>query len=137
MQVEQMISTHPSVRGNLSQPLVRCIEECYDCALVCTSCADACLAEPSVAELRQCIRLNLDCADVCIATGALASRRTGSNEDLLGQLLQVCLSACSRCAEECERHADRHEHCRICGESCRRCQRACHDAIQDIGSATH
>jgi hypothetical protein len=29
-----------------------------------------------------------------------------------------------------------HEHCRICGESCRHCERACHDAIQDITSAT-
>lgn len=32
MQAEKMISTHPDVRGSLSQPLVRCIEECYDCA---------------------------------------------------------------------------------------------------------
>src|SRR5690349_19429778 len=95
MQTEQMLSTHPNVRGDLSQPLVRCIEECYDCALTCASCADACLAEQAVAQLRQCIRLDLDCADVCIATGALAIRRTGSNEDILRQLLRVCLSACS------------------------------------------
>jgi hypothetical protein len=137
VRTQEMISTHPDVRGNVSQPLVRCIEECYGCAQVCTSCADACLAEDMVTQLRQCIRLNLDCADVCLASGALASRRTGSNEDILRQQLQVCLSACSRCAEECERHQDQHQHCRICAESCRRCERACHDALQDVGSATH
>lgn len=135
MRVQEMISTHPDVQGNFSPPLIRCIEECYDCAQVCSSCADACLAEEIVQDLRQCIRLDLDCADVCLATGRLAARRTGSNEDILSQVLQVCVSACSRCAEECERHADQHEHCRICAESCRRCQRACHDALQEVGSS--
>ena len=55
MKAQQMISTHPDVRGNFSDPLVRCIEECYDCAQVCTTCADACLAEEMVQQLRQCI----------------------------------------------------------------------------------
>lgn len=94
-----MISTHPDVRGNLSQPLVRCIEECYDCAHLCTSCADACLAEDTVQQLRQCIRLNLDCADVCLATGALASGRTGSNEQILGSAFELCAAACRVCAK--------------------------------------
>lgn len=136
MRAQEMIATHPDMRGEPASPLVRCIEECYVCAQVCTSCADACLAEPGVEQLRQCIRLDLDCADICLAAGALASRRTGSNPDVLAQLLQACRSACSRCAQECEQHATLHEHCRICGESCRHCERACHDAIQDITSAT-
>lgn len=137
MKAQEMLATHPDVSGNPSPPLIRCIEECYACAQVCTSCADACLAEEMVQELRQCIRLDLDCADVCLATGALASRRTGSNPDILLQMLQVCDSACSRCAEECESHADEHEHCRICAEACRHCQRACHDAIQEVSASTH
>jgi Xaa-Pro dipeptidase len=84
-------------------------------------------------ELRQCIRLNLDCADVCLATGALASRRTGSNERILGQMLQVCAAACRVCGEECQRHAGQHEHCRICAEVCRRCEQACQKAMRDVG----
>jgi hypothetical protein len=48
MQVQEMIATHPDVRGNTNDALIRCIEECYSCAQVCTSCADACLAEDSV-----------------------------------------------------------------------------------------
>ncbi|PZR46774.1 MAG: four-helix bundle copper-binding protein, partial [Stutzerimonas stutzeri] len=63
--MQEMIATHPDVKGNTNDALIRCIEECYSCAQICTSCADACLAEEMVAQLRQCIRLNLDCADIC------------------------------------------------------------------------
>ena len=117
-------------RGNTNDSLIRCIEECFDCAQSCTSCADACLGEEMVAQLTQCIRLNLDCADICSAAGHIASRRTGSNEPIIQRVLAACEEACRLCAEECERHADMHEHCRICAESCRRCEQACQAALQ-------
>lgn len=132
MHAMEMISTHPEVRGHTNDVLIRCIEECYDCAQICLSCADACLAEPMVLELRQCIRLNLDCSDVCLATGALASRRTGSNEALLRMMIETCAEACRRCGEECQRHAEHHEHCRICAEACLRCERVCNEAAATI-----
>jgi len=94
MHAHQMISTHPDVRGHTNDVLIRCIEECYDCAQVCISCADACLAEHMVQELRQCIRLNLDCADICATTGKIATRRTGSNEELTRLMLQAWATAC-------------------------------------------
>jgi hypothetical protein len=133
MQVEQMISTHPDVRGNTNDALIRCIEECYSCAQTCTSCADACLAEEMAKQLVQCIRLNLDCADACAATGSIATRRAGGNEELLRPMIEACMIACRRCGDECERHADQHEHCRICAEACRRCEQACREAIGTIG----
>src|SRR3546814_1926237 len=52
----------------------------------CTACADACLGEQMVQQLTQCVRLNQDCADACAATGAVATRRTGSNEQLMGSI---------------------------------------------------
>src|SRR5574338_156946 len=88
MHVQEIIRTHPHVRGSTNDALIRCIEACYDCAVACTACADACLGEPSVQQLTQCIRLNLDCADVCAATGAAATRRTGSNEEIIQLMLQ-------------------------------------------------
>ncbi len=127
MQAREMIGSHPAA-GNASEALLRCIEECYDCAQVCTSCADACLAEDMVTELRQCIRLNLDCAEVCLATGAVATRRTGSNQEVIAAMLDACTTACRCCAEECERHAGKHGHCRICAKTCRRCGEACSQA---------
>ena len=48
MQTQQMISTHPDVRGSISEALVRCVDECYACAQACTACADACRAEEMV-----------------------------------------------------------------------------------------
>ena len=134
MHVQQMLSTHPDVRGNTNDTLLRCIEHCCSCAQTCTSCADACLAEERVAELRQCIRLNLDCADLCYAAGSLASRRTGSNETAIVEALRACAMACRLCGEECARHGEHMEHCRICAEACRACEAACVDAIESIRS---
>jgi hypothetical protein len=132
MLTQQMIATHPDVRGNVNRPLLDAIDEAYACAQACTSCADACLAEGAVASLRQCIRLNLDCADVCAATGSIASRRTGSNEEVIRRMLDACIVACGLCGAECAHHASQHEHCRICGEACRRCEEACRAARQSM-----
>ena len=130
MHTQAIVATHPDVRGNTNKALLAAIDEAYACAQACTSCADACVAEQAVADLRQCIRLNLDCADVCAATGAIASRRTGSNEAVIRRILEACAIACGLCAAECERHAQHHEHCGICAESCRMCETACQQALQ-------
>jgi len=132
MQAQQMISTHPQVRGQINDALIRCIEECYSCGQICTSCADACLAEDNVNLLTQCIRLNLDCADVCNITGRIATRRTGSDEEMIHRMLHACAAACRLCAEECDKHAGMHEHCRICAEACRQCMSACEAAGRGI-----
>jgi hypothetical protein len=129
---KEMIATHPDVRGNVNQALIDAIDETYACAQACTSCADACLAEEMVAELRQCIRLNLDCADVCAATATLGTRRTGSNEQVIRKMLDACITACRLCGDECQRHASEHEHCRVCAESCRRCEAACQSALRSM-----
>lgn len=133
MQVRDMISTHPQVRGNVDPAMIHVIEAAYGCAQSCTSCADACLGEETVAGLAQCIRLNLDCADLCATTGAVASRRTGSNETVIRLTLEACAEACRVCGEECGRHAEHHEHCRVCAEACRTCERACRAAEASLG----
>lgn len=132
MHTKEMIATHPDVRSNVNQALIDAIEASYACAQACTSCADACLAEEMVAQLRQCIRLNLDCADVCDTVATLGTRRTGSNEEVIRKMLDTCITACRICGEECLRHADRHEHCRLCAESCRACEAACRSALRSM-----
>ena len=130
--MREMIGSHPSVQGSTNDALIECLETCYSCAQSCTSCADACLAEEMVADLRQCIRLDLDCADLCVAAGTIAIRRTGTNEQTIVAMLEACALACRLCAEECEKHAGSHDHCRLCAEQCRRCEQACNEAIQSI-----
>jgi len=131
MSVQEMLRTHPA--GAPEEALAACVRECFDCAAVCTSCADACLGEESVQELVRCIRLDLDCADVCIATGRVLTRRTELEPQLARVLLEACAQACRLCAEECESHASHHDHCRVCAEACRRCEQACNELLSSIG----
>jgi hypothetical protein len=130
--VSELLATHPHPSGVDREALARCVAECYDCALSCTICADADLAEEDVAEMRRCIRLCLDCADACIATGRMLSRQTENAPETARAQLESCRQSCSTCAEECERHAPHHEQCRLCAESCRRCEAACDTLLAAI-----
>lgn len=134
MSITAMINSHPNATGDLDVGhLAEAIDAALACAQACTACADACLAEDAVADLRNCIRTNLDCADVCVATASVLSRRTGSNLNVVAELLRACRTACATCAEDCEAHASMHEHCKLCAEACRRCEKACADLLSAIG----
>jgi hypothetical protein len=98
------------------------------CAKMCLSCADACLAEPM--DMTQCIRVCLDCADVCDATTNLGLRRSGSNEAVLKEMLELCARVCDACAAECDKHE--HEHCKLCAIMCRECAEDCRNAALSI-----
>ncbi|AGF71198.1 four-helix bundle copper-binding protein [Corynebacterium halotolerans] len=129
-----MIKAHPNPTEDLKvNHLAEAIDACLACVQTCTSCADACLGEDSVSDLRDCIRTDLDCADICVTTATVLSRRTGSNIEVVKELLTACRKACIACAEDCESHADHHEHCKICAEACRRCEKACTDLLGVIG----
>ena len=130
MSTRAILGSHPhDTAVTYSKPMAQCV---VACAEACTVCADACLSEANVEELRQCIRRDLDCADICSALAGIASRRTGENMAVLSSLLEACAIACRACAEECERHADMHDHCRICAETCRDCEAACRGAMSTI-----
>jgi hypothetical protein len=132
MHVQAMINSHPRVRGTAHEALSELPEIFFDCAQTCTACADACLGEEKLDDLRQCIRSTLDCADVCLATGNLAIRRTGSDDRIVELMLTACAEACRACGVECARHGVMLEHCRICAEVCRSCEQACIDAVRTM-----
>ncbi|HEY6916589.1 MAG TPA: four-helix bundle copper-binding protein [Allosphingosinicella sp.] len=128
MSIAKMIAAHPDVAGNLNEPLAQAVRHAMFCAAICNSCADACVAERM--DMRQCIRTCLDCADICEATYRVATRRTGSNEVVLREMLQLCITACDVCAEECARHDN--DHCRRCAEMCRECADDCRAAVEAL-----
>lgn len=128
MSIEAMISEHPRVGDGYNPALGRAVKHAFYCSAICTSCADACLAEPM--DMTQCIRLNLDCADVCLATSRLATRRSGSNPELIAAMLQICITACERCGAECARHDN--AHCRRCAQMCRECADDCTSALASL-----
>ncbi|WP_030265609.1 four-helix bundle copper-binding protein [Streptomyces violens] len=122
----KMLDTHPTGLGRVTrEALVTCIDQVLECAQACTLCADACLAEEHMSELRRCIRTDLDCADVCNATARVLSRYGGDDADVVRDVLETCATVCLACGAECERHAKTHEHCAVCAEACRRCAEAC------------
>jgi hypothetical protein len=133
MTVREVIATHPRPTSLDRDALLRCIDECFDCAATCTSCADACLGEPDVQELVRCVRTCLDCADACDATGRIVTRQTEPDAGVLRAEVQACAVVCAASAQECEKHAAHHEHCRICAEVCRRCEQACNDLLATMG----
>ena len=128
MSIRKMIALHPAAAGHVNQPLGDAVHHAMYCAKMCLSCADACAAETE--DMAQCIRTCLDCADVCEATGKLAVRRTGSNEQVLRETLELCARTCDSCATECEKHA--HEHCKLCAQMCRECAEDCRNAALSV-----
>lgn len=128
MSIELMISEHPRVGAGYNATLGHAIRKAIDCAAICNSCADACLAEDM--DMTQCIRDCLDCADICAATARIAMRRTGTNRLLIRSQLAVCIEACDICAEECARH--KMAHCARCAQMCKECSQACRTAIEDL-----
>jgi hypothetical protein len=128
MSLEKMIALHPDVAGDVNETLATAARHAMLCATICTSCADACIAEDM--DMRQCIRSCLDCADVCAATAMLATRRTAQNIEVLRLMLESCARVCELCAEECARHD--HRHCKLCAEMCRECARDCRAALPTV-----
>ena len=132
MSIAEMIRSHPDVAGSLNEELAAAVRHAMFCAAICTSCADACVAEDDVAERRQCIRACLDCADICDATFRVATRQTGDNRAVLRSMLQSCITACTACAEHCAMHDD--DHCRRCETMCRETIEDCSHALATLGS---
>lgn len=130
MSIKEMIRDHPDVGDDYNEQLGEAVRHLMYCAAICESCADACAAEPSVADLRQCIRACLDCADVCRAGTTVGLRRTGRNVETIRAMFDACIVACEACAAECEKHD--HGHCGRCAEMCRECASDCRDALPTI-----
>jgi hypothetical protein len=129
MSIRKMIALHPDVQGHVNQPLGDAVHHLMYCAKMCLSCADACAAEKM--DMRQCIRLCLDCADICEAACRVGLRRTGENEQVIREMLELCARVCDACAAECEQHE--HEHCKLCAQMCRECAEDCRKADASIG----
>jgi len=110
-----------------------CVDECFDCAATCTSCADGCLGEPVVPALVRGVRLNLHCADACDTTGRVVTHRTEPALGVVCAAIEACIVICRACGDECERHAAHHDQCRVCAGVCRRCEQACSDPLASIG----
>src|SRR3954467_7276707 len=105
------------------------IKACQDGAAQCERCATACLREPDVKMMVECIRLDRDCADICRLAAALMSR----DSRFARELCELCARICEACGNECARHQA--EHCQRCAEACRECSEACRSMSAGNGRA--
>jgi hypothetical protein len=134
--LESLLKSHPATDDRLRSARAGAARALADCAAACTICADACLAEKSVASLTRCIRVDLECADVCTLASRAVLRHDEADAALLRPIIGVCVTACQLCRDECERHAHAHDHCRLCALACREAMRACNEflgLISDTG----
>ncbi|ARU03824.1 four-helix bundle copper-binding protein [Comamonas serinivorans] len=100
-------------------PHAACIQACLACELACNRCFAACLNEPDVQAMTDCLAHDVDCAQVCQLTAATLTR--GSTHDQA--ICQLCAQVCQACAEVCRHHP--HAHCQACAQACTDCARAC------------
>lgn len=123
---EELLSTRTGAFPVPTATVAACIDALSHCALACRSCAAACLAEPSVDDQRDCIRLDLDCAVTCEATIAMLVGWSGErrDDDHLLELVAACGTACTNCARECSRH-EAMAHCAACAHACRDAAQEC------------
>jgi hypothetical protein len=130
MTVSDMMRTHPvsSVREGIAE----CINACFDCAQICSICADACLSEPSAGNLVECITMNQNCATIALATGIVLTRQGALEPSVARKQVLACLEVCQACALECERHGGKMAHCAVCASACRRCEQACRTLLEQI-----
>ena len=133
--IEMMLRSHPHPDMQRALDYAEALKALSTCAEVCTACADACIAEAHVEQLRRCIRTDLDCADVCGATARVLMRQTETPNEIVHAQLHACVVACQTCADECDRHSEMHDHCRLCAETCRYCQERCNFLLGEISSA--
>lgn len=130
MRILEMLGSHPLGPPRNIDPWVNALGALHDCSFTCHACADACLLEDGVDNLRRCIRYNLDCAAVCETTAGVLTRCHAEDGDFARTMLEACAIACRRCGADCAHHASRHEHCRICAAACDACAKACDQLIE-------
>ncbi len=134
--LEVMLGQHRRSQAASRDLFAATILELNLCEQVCTSCADACLAEEEhLPGLARCIRLNLDCAGICHVTASLITRQTEPDGALLQAQLHACALACQACADECGAHAAMHDHCATCAATCQDCQTACNRLLGELSSS--
>jgi hypothetical protein len=112
---------HIRTMENMDPAMLRCIDNCVDCAAICTETVMHCLEMGGEHAAPGHIRLLLDCAEICQTSANFMLRHS----ELHGRTCGVCAEVCERCAEDCARFTDDAvmqqcaEMCRTCAQSCR------------------
>lgn len=136
MSTTEILRAYPQEVATDVELVAKVIDALKDCETACIACADACLAEETIGDMRLCIRTDLDCADSCATLARILTRRLGYPGAVIRAHLQATIIACSTCADECAEHEAHHDHCRMCADACRRAEAACRELLTATEEAT-
>lgn len=103
----------------IPQEYETCIDACVRCAQTCEHCAVACLNEPNIEKMAECIRIDQDCAKLCLLSVSFMSRGSQFAVDVC----RLCAEVCEACGTECRKHEM--DHCQACADACDICVEEC------------
>jgi hypothetical protein len=129
----QIMDVHPTGFGALDRKkLDAALSLCQQASQAASACADACLNEGVIKDMRECVRTCLDCADVLDATVRCLSRYAGWTESAAPAILTAAIATVGACAHESARHASMHMHARLTAEICRKAEAACVELLESL-----
>lgn len=108
---------------DVSDQMQECIDNCFEAAEVCESCATSCIAQGNK-DLSRCIDLCRDIGTIATAAAVFMSR----NSEFNSQICEVCAEVCEACAEECRNHDM--EATQACAEVLDQCVDSCREMAQ-------
>lgn len=100
----------------------QCMDECYECAIVCENCSSTLVREGSMKEMVRCIELTRVCAEVCRTAITIMSQSSQFAE----QFCILCAEICQECSDECGKYKYR-DHCQQCSDICYECAQTCRE----------
>ncbi|GIF02734.1 hypothetical protein [Actinoplanes siamensis] len=132
--VAAILNAHPRPLPGIDEDaLLIAVTETLNCAQSGTSCADACIGDPSAAHLGKSTGAALNCADMATAAVRVLSRPTAYDRAVTEAVLRALIETCREGYEEHRKHASENEACLICAEACRKCGQACRRLLDSLG----
>jgi hypothetical protein len=130
----QMLEARTDERGVDHATLALAIDAMHDVVSATSVCADACMSEPDVADMTDCIRACLDAADVATALIKVLSR-TGPTVQGTRALVSAAAKMLAETSAVATRHGDHDKHCRITAETTSRGQQALAGLVAAVAAA--
>ncbi|MGQ0846284.1 MAG: four-helix bundle copper-binding protein [Sporichthyaceae bacterium] len=131
----QIMDVHPTGFGLIDRKkLDAAISAMQVASQAASVCADACLNEGQIKDMRECVRTCLDCADVVDAAVRTLSRHAGWEQSAAPTILRAAVAVLDAAGHESARHASMHMHSRLASEACRKAQTACEELLDSLAA---
>jgi hypothetical protein len=129
----QIMDVHPTGFGVIDRKkLDAAITAMQTASQAASVCADGCLNEGQVKDMREAIRACLDCSDIVDAAVRTLSRHAGWMESAAPAILTAAVAVLQTADHETSRHASMHMHARLTAETCRKARVACEDLLASL-----